>query len=407
MRGSLAVTERKVEENLVPDSPGTSTAPRAQGSSYLPGGAIARTATAAFLLSRLLTAFFVYLGHLSHPYLEIIPGGYSGVRNWWLNPWTTYDSLHFFQIAANGYTPENTVFFPLYPSCLRLFAPNPVAMALWGVVVSNLCLLGSLYLFGRLTAEEYDEPTAARAVWLLAFYPTTAHCSAVYTESLFLVLLLGTFYALRKNSVLPAALCAAGAALTRNSGPVLALALVAEATRRRRAGEAFWQPLAVSVAPALAFLAVQKFFSLRFGALVGVASQAHYHRSWGDPLTPIWRDTRDIVTGRGLDITTIVNLGATLLALYCALWLWRRGRPAEAILVAGIMAMHLTLARNIPPYTIGSLRYMMITYPFVSALAYWIEGLSKRPLAWKLFWIIYGGTGIVQSLLFGKKSFEG
>jgi len=373
----------------------------------MPAKLDARNIVLAFVLSRLVTAAFVYLGHVSHPFLEPIPGGYSGVNNWWLNPWTTYDSLHFFQIAAKGYTPENTVFFPLYPLCLRLFAPNPVVMALWGVMLSNACLLASLFLFGRLTAEEYDEPTAARAVWLLAFYPTTAHCSAVYTESLFLVLLLGTFFALRKNAVVVAALCAAGAALTRNSGPVLALALVAEAVRRRRAGEAFWQPLVVSLAPALSFLAVQKFFSLKFGGLAGVASQLRYHRAWGDPLTPIWRDTRDVLTGRGLDITTIINLGATLLALYCAIWLWRRGRPAEAILVAGIMAMHLTLARNIPPYTIGSLRYMMITYPFVSALAYWIEGLAKRPLSWKLFWIIYGGTGILQSLLFGKKSFEG
>ena len=409
MRGSIAVMKQG-GGSQVPDSSQTPTAPRAHSSSSPPGdarGAIARTAAAAFLLSRLLTAVFVYLGHLSHPYLEKIPGGYSGVPNWWLNPWTTFDSLHFLQIAAHGYTPENTVFFPLYPFLLRLFAPAPVAMALWGVLFSNACLLISLFLFGWIVLQQYDATTAQRAIWLLAFYPSTAFASAVYTESVFLVLLLGTFLALRKNSVVVAGVLAAGAALTRNSGPVLALALLAEALRRRRAGENFWVPLAAAIPPVLSFVTVQEYFSRRFGGLVGVASQKHYFRAWGSPLTPLWRDFRDILTGRHDDITTILNFAATLVAIWCAVWLWRRGQLAEAVLIGGIMTMQLTMGHSIPPYTIASLRYMMTTFPFVAALAYWVAPLYQRPLSRAMFWVLYGSTGALLSVLFGLKIFEG
>jgi len=76
-----------------------------------------RSVLPALLLSRIWIAFFVYLGHFSHPFLEKIEGGYAGVPHWLLNAWTTFDSQHFFSIAAQGYAPKTTPFFPLIRFC--------------------------------------------------------------------------------------------------------------------------------------------------------------------------------------------------------------------------------------------------------------------------------------------------
>jgi Gpi18-like mannosyltransferase len=109
------------------------------------------------------------------------------VENYWLNPWTYFDSRFFLGIAGHGYTPETTAFFPLYPLLLRLFAPSETAMALCGVLVSNLALAVALPLFYALTVRDFSRDTANRATWLLAFFPTTVFFSALYTEAVFFV----------------------------------------------------------------------------------------------------------------------------------------------------------------------------------------------------------------------------
>ena len=55
------------------------------------------------VLSRLWVALFAYVGHAQRPFLAPISGGWEGVANWWLNPWTTYDSSMFLRLAAAGY----------------------------------------------------------------------------------------------------------------------------------------------------------------------------------------------------------------------------------------------------------------------------------------------------------------
>lgn len=82
---------------------------------------------AAYLISRLICIMFVYLGHAQRVYLQQVPGGWEGVANWWLNPWTTYDSRLFLDIAANGYREITTPFYPLYPALLNLSGKTDVS----------------------------------------------------------------------------------------------------------------------------------------------------------------------------------------------------------------------------------------------------------------------------------------
>lgn len=366
-----------------------------------------RSVLSALFLSRLWIAGFVYIGHFSHPYLEKIEAGYAGVPNYWLNAWTTFDSQHFLAIAARGYAPKTTPFFPLYPLLLRPFGPDPIRMALAGVILSNLCFALALILFWKLTREVYGEKIARRAVWLLAFFPAGAYGMAVYTESLFLLAALGAFWCARHQKWWWAALWGVGAALTRNSGPILLLALLAEWLRTRKRGQkpSLGAVFAI-VAPALAFFGMQAFFRARFN-VSSVSTQAAYGRAPSLPTTPLWRDFLEIISGRGLEIVTLLNLGATLLAIYL-LWRHRKVMPrADAVFLGGVLLVQLCFARVWPPFTIASLRYLFSTWPFTQLVALQIEHLCANRVRVLAFSAIYGLLGAVHSYLFGLKSFLG
>lgn len=360
-----------------------------------------------FLISRLFAAIFVYLGHRAHPYLENIEGSYAGVPNWWLNPWTAFDSRHFMDIAALGYTPKTAAFFPLYPMILKLAGTDPATQAAWGVLVSNLAFLGALWFFYRLTRQDFGEQTADRALWLLAFFPISCVFSAVYTESVFLLCFTGGYLALRQRRWLLAALGFGLAASCRNSGPVLSLALIAELFRTRAKGDTGWPILIPAGAAILAFLTVQGYLSMTFGGTAGLDSQKEFMRELTFPLLPLGKDFLMILTGEAHEITTYLNFGSTILGFIAAFWLWKRGYWGYAVFAATLLTLQLTFARVFPPYTVASLRYVATTFPVVQALAVWSLGWTSNSLRQGLLMAMYCMTNATVSYLWGVKSFLG
>jgi hypothetical protein len=362
-----------------------------------------------FLLSRLFVALWVFIGHWQRPYLAKVIGGWEGVHNWWLNPWTTFDSQHFIAIATTGYTPHNSVFFPLFPALLRLAGSNPVLIALWGVMLSNVCLAAGLWFFYRLTRLDYDDAVARRAVWLLAFFPATAFFSAVYTESVFLLLIVATFYCVRLGRWAPAGLWAVLAALTRNSGALIAVALCVEYFRARgpqstgRRGASL-VALVAALLPLFALGAVLFYFKARFGGLAAIDSQAAYFRSPSLPWMPIYRDLADFFKGAP-DPIAVVNVAATLGVFYLVARYWKRQPPSYSVLMIGIMLMHLSYGHTIHPYTLGALRYVMTTFPFVQLLALETAPLGANPLRLRLCAVIYLLICTIMSCMFGFKIF--
>lgn len=364
----------------------------------------------AFLLSRLVCALFVYLGHGRRPFLSPVAGGWEGVANWWLNPWTTYDSTWYLQIAANGYQEHTTAFFPLYPWLLGLAGDDPVRMALFGVGLSHGALLGALWLVFHLTELEWGEKHAHLTVWLLAFTPAAAFFGAVYTESLFLALLAATFLAVRQQRWWWAGLFGMLAALLRNPGVLIACALLLEAWEQRaesRSGQwvAWFFPLG-------AFLVVQTWFWRTFdGPMAGIASQAYFHRQPAWPWSPLIGDIQALLTpGHGLAFSLLAAtaLTASIAGLVLPVCGRRRFRCSYLLLIGGITLMNLGLMRQIPPHTAAAVRYMGGLFPVSQILAwYLLERLGRWPRARML---VVGGQlylFAVFSYLFGLKQFLG
>src|SRR4051794_16992430 len=150
-------------------------------------------------------------------------------------PATPWDAGHYVGLALHGYDqPLRAAFFPLYPLLARaVTAPldSPIAGAL---AISLASFAVALYLLHRLVALEAGERYARGALWVVALFPTAFFYSAIYTESLFLALSIGAFYAARRERWWLAGVCGALASATRNTGLLLVVPLLLLPAAQRR-----------------------------------------------------------------------------------------------------------------------------------------------------------------------------
>lgn len=127
-----------------------------------------------------------------------------------------WDSVHYLNLASQGYTAPS-VLFPLYSliiAGLSFFMSGVTA----GFVLSFISLSVALHYFYLLLRQTNNEKVSGRALVLLLFFPTAMFLPLIYTESLFLALLIAFFYYLQRKAWLTAAILGALAVLTRNVG---------------------------------------------------------------------------------------------------------------------------------------------------------------------------------------------
>ena len=361
-----------------------------------------------WIVSRTWLGLCAYAGHRAHPFREPIVGGYSGVPDWWLNVWTTYDSTYYIEIAQHGYRALTSAFFPLYPLLLRPFSGSDNHAALAGVVISNLSCLIGLWLLLRLATLQLGDAAGRRAALALAFFPSAVFSMAVYTDALFLMLSLAALYSARLSRWWIAALFGSMAALTRNAGAVLAVALLTEWWLQRRGAVTRATALhaAALAAPLFTFIAMQLYFRARFGGVTLLAAQVSFGRAASLPWVPVWRDLGEMLRhGFSLySFVTLLNVAASCL-VFVFIWSFRsRLARSESVLMAGIMLMQLCWSRTWPPYTISSMRYVLSTSAFPEALA--LTSLRRVPRSLELGLAALGVlTSGAVAYLFGLKAF--
>jgi hypothetical protein len=144
-------------------------------------------------------------------------------------------------------------------------------------------------LFYRLVKEEWGASVADRAVWYLLIFPTALFGSAIYSESLFLLLAVGALYLARKGYWESAAMLGFLAALTRLVGILVAPMLLVEWWMQRRHREPDARPplwaLAVPAAVALGTVAYMFYLWRLFGNPFAFAQASS---AWGrEPTLPL------------------------------------------------------------------------------------------------------------------------
>ena len=204
-----------------------------------------------------------------------------------------WDTDFYHQIATAGYSwdrsaflHQNVVFFPLYPLLMRwggvLLGGHPL---LAGTIISLAAFAGAIALLYRMAVLELGEEKAWPVILLLSTYPYALFYSVVYTESVFLFLTVGAFYAMRRRHLSLAALAGLAAGLTRPNGfwlalPLLWLAMTVPSDDSTPGGRRVAAVLA-ALAPLAGVAIFSAYLSVRFGdALAWMHGQA----AWGVPL---------------------------------------------------------------------------------------------------------------------------
>jgi hypothetical protein len=193
----------------------------------------------------------------SPPYGEM-PPPMAGLAHWIVEPLRNWDGLWYRLIALEGYAggvqSARAAFWPLLPGVMH----GGALLTGWqvetvGYLVANFAFLGALLILYRLITIDYGDPdVASRAIWALALFPTALFFSAVYTESLFLLLVVGALYLWRRGHPWPAGLVGIAAALCRSGGVFLILPfLILLWDRNRREWRDYWPDIIPAFFPAL------------------------------------------------------------------------------------------------------------------------------------------------------------
>lgn len=160
----------------------------------------------------------------------------GGMKNYLSNPYlwslANFDGEHYLSIARFGYRPLTYFFFPLYPTSLKIasaiLGKSEQLFLVAGILVSMISFIFAIIYLTKLLKLDYKNNIVWGVLILLLLSPTSFYFSAVYTESLFLFLVVAGFYYARKGNWVAAVILGALASATRLVGIIMLPALLAE-----------------------------------------------------------------------------------------------------------------------------------------------------------------------------------
>ncbi|MBI2018545.1 hypothetical protein HYS96_02450 [Candidatus Daviesbacteria bacterium] len=195
-----------------------------------------------FAVSALAILFITDFG-VRFPYYNTVlePTGLPS----WVWGFGNFDGVHYLRIAQDSYSAQySQAFFPLYPLLIRIFTEANILLPkdpnldtriyvdptffYSGLILSNLILLIALYFFYKLVILDYKKEIGLKSIILLLAFPTAFYFGSIYTESLFLLLVVGFFYLMRKQNFIAAGVLAGLASATRIFGLLLLPVFLAE-----------------------------------------------------------------------------------------------------------------------------------------------------------------------------------
>ncbi len=179
-----------------------------------------------FLISYFADSVLLYAP--SFPYADGILDTYNLPR--WVYSWANFDGVHYLTIIKNGYHGAAYIqaFFPLYPLLsvlFQLFINNTLLATLF---VSNISFVLFLIIWYLFLQQNYSSKIAQYGVLSLLLFPTSFFFASSYTESLFLLFVIGSFWSVQQKRYWLAAGCIALASATRITGILLLPAVLFE-----------------------------------------------------------------------------------------------------------------------------------------------------------------------------------
>lgn len=268
-----------------------------------------------------------------------------------------FDGVHYLRIARDGYSHQYTqAFFPFYPILIRAVSYITQNHLLSAVLISSISFFLALVIFFHLVKENYNQKTALWACAFFLAFPTSFYFAAVYTEGLFTLMVVSSFYLLNKGRPWLASFIGAFSSATKLIGVFLAIAFFIERKIESK--------IPYLVIP-LGFILYSIYLKIRFdNPLYFLTSQSNFGQERlnnGIVLLPqvVYRYIKIILTTDGADLMIslfelMLTLGALIILLIGA------GRIKREWLVFSLIAVIL-------PTLTGTLvsmpRYILAAFP--------------------------------------------
>ncbi len=407
--------------------------PRAHEPRELPGAPIAAAAQAAPrpwprwleglpLALALLVVLRVVLGAVAVIAVNVAPRAGVVHGNWeelvitggepWselLSTWQRWDALWYQHIVEQGYRAADgsTAFFPLYPLLSKVVSlPIGGNVVLAELIVSSAAFVVALWLLFRLTRLERDRSAERRdlrrrgaavqpagpigaatlTVLAMALFPTAFFLLAPFTESVFLMLAVASFYFARTGRPWLAGGAGFLASLSRTQGVFLAVPIAYEEWRRRRRGSV-GLPLG-AFAGLLPVVGIAAFYAFQRVALgeqrSGVDSLAMWGYQIASPVDALSASIEHILVGgaRGnawqIELINLVSLLA-----FAGLAVWAARRLPRAYTLYTVPSLGLLFAREMYLSPLMSVsRYVLVIFPCFMVAALWLERRPWLAAAW-------------------------
>ena len=333
--------------------------------------AAARDAIPTTLATRGGVLLVGFLAVVMFGYRADVPVPWRVFENEFLNLPARWDTGWYMGVAIEGYQwmparasiQQNIAFFPVYPMLMRYLSLFLGREVMWtGVLISWAAFFWALVYLHRFVRERFDRDVARTATVLLACYPFALFFSTAYTESLFLLTIIGACYHFERGELWKAACWGLLAGLSRPNGCLLSVPLALLAVRplwpfnwrgmRVRDWIGIADRIAVAALPGIGMLAYSTYIFFLTGHPFQWASQ---NAAWGRVyrgLDALFAEQAQSITDYGLynyaatRTVDALQLLAVVFFLATAWWVFRRIGFAYAMLVA---------VNIVPPLLMGGL----------------------------------------------------
>jgi hypothetical protein len=322
-----------------------------------------------------------------------------------------YDSGWYHGIASRGYTyveggRSNLAFFPLYPQLMgtvgRAFGGAQHHFYLAGILVSWLSFIIAMPLLYRLARLDLPRAAAIRATTYAAALPSSYFFGLVYSESLFLLALVGATLALRTRHWLWAAVFGAALTATRVNGVMFVPALAWLAWRAAGPNRRDRTAALMVAAASLIGIGGYCYFNYRLSGnpfeWYDSITRWNYTPG-GNPFAGIYGVTEALIrrpiqylTQERMAPYDTLNTLSAVLALWTVPFVWKRfGTGYAAVIVLGLVL----------PLSSGQLeglgRYCAVLFP-IALLLGGLEGEARHTWLLASFCLFYS-LGLI---LFGN-----
>jgi Mannosyltransferase (PIG-V) len=275
----------------------------------------ARAVLPLFIASRAGVILVGFLAVALLGYRADVPVPWRIYENEFLNLPARWDTGWYIGIAIDGYQwvpartaiQQNITFFPLYPMLMRYGSLLLGRELLWtGVLISWLSFFGALIYLYRFARERFGADAAQAAAALLACYPFALYFSTAYTESLFLLTVVGACYHFERNELWAAGFWGLLAGLARPNGCLLSVVLALIALRPSFTGPMTFKTLVPATTSALRNISWARVADrIAVAALPGIGMLAYstfIYFLTGDPLRWASQNAAWGRVYRGLDL---------------------------------------------------------------------------------------------------------